>query len=178
MEIPVYIGGAEAGRLTLAREGLYLVLRADCEARPGFVRLWLHGAGGSAYLGLLAPEDGRLRLERRYTRAAAAALPEGAAYASDTAEGTDGTRRGESGAAAEDDGRRGGAAAACQSGAEEGADDGPALLLPCAPSVPGARLVGGRWVLAISPPSRYNEIFHTGEGGTGHADDRADREKT
>ena len=75
MPWPVYINGKEAGELTEAREGLYRVFRADCAMREGLHRLWLKGEDGSAYLGLLTPRDGRLRLTVRFSRAAAAALP-------------------------------------------------------------------------------------------------------
>ncbi len=166
-ERPVYLGGAEAGRLTLAREGLYLVLRADCEARPGLVRLWLHGAGGSAYLGLLRPEAGRLTLTRRYSRAEAAALP-AVAYASDEADGRGAQPAGPAPPRPSD--------AARPAAAPRGTAD--AVLLPCAPGVPGAVEIGGRCYLAISLSPRYNKIFPADEGGTGHADERSDREKT
>lgn len=75
MTLPVYLDGREAGRLSLAGEGLYTRVSADCDAREGLSRLWLHGGGGSLYLGLLAPEAGRLRLTRRFSRAELAALP-------------------------------------------------------------------------------------------------------
>ena len=70
MTLPIYFGGERAGELTETREGLYRVLRADCAMREGLCRLWLHGEGRSVYFGLLAPEGGRLRLERRFSRAA------------------------------------------------------------------------------------------------------------
>ncbi len=74
MSRPIYLDGRVCGTLTETREGLYRVFRADCEAREGLRRLWLHGEGRSVYLGLLAPEGGRLRLVRRFSRAAG--LPE------------------------------------------------------------------------------------------------------
>ncbi|MBQ6465771.1 MAG: hypothetical protein IJJ43_05850 [Oscillospiraceae bacterium] len=67
MTLPIYFGGERAGELTETREGLYRVLRADCAMREGLCRLWLHGEGRSVYFGLLAPEGGRLRLERRFS---------------------------------------------------------------------------------------------------------------
>ena len=74
MPIPIYLDGEKCGTLTETREGLYRVFRADCPPREGLRRLWLHGEGRSVYLGLLTPEGGRLRLCRRFSRAAA--LPE------------------------------------------------------------------------------------------------------
>ena len=82
MAIPVYIGGKLAGTLTETREGLYRVFRADCELREGLHRLWLHGGERSVYFGLLSPEGGRLRLMRRFSRAAG--LPEAVDCARDT----------------------------------------------------------------------------------------------
>ena len=83
MSYPVYINGKAAGALDEAREGLYRVFSADCEMRAGLHRLWLHGEGRSVYLGLLAPEGGRLRLRRRFSRASG--LPETIDCASDSA---------------------------------------------------------------------------------------------
>ena len=70
MPCPVYIDGIEAGTLTETREGLYRVFRADCAMREGLHRLWLHGGGRSVYLGLLTPAGDRLKLEKRFSRAA------------------------------------------------------------------------------------------------------------
>ena len=81
MDVPVYIGGEEAGRLRAVQEGLYVRLTADCALRPGLTRLWLHSGDQSLYLGLLAPEGGRLRLEKRLSRRK---VPETIACASDT----------------------------------------------------------------------------------------------
>ncbi len=72
---PIFLSGAEAGTLTETREGLYRVFRADCASAEGLHRLYLHGASGSAALGLLRPEAGRLRLCRRFSRLEEAALP-------------------------------------------------------------------------------------------------------
>ena len=80
MDVPIYIDGREAGRLRAEREGLYTRLRAECGMRGGLTRLWLHGGGQSRYLGLLAPEGGQLRLEKRLSRAS---LPPEIEYASD-----------------------------------------------------------------------------------------------
>lgn len=75
MDYPIYIEGRESGVLTEQTEGLYTVFRADCQMRNGLIRLWLHGAGQSACLGLLAPRGGRLILTRRLSRRARAAFP-------------------------------------------------------------------------------------------------------
>lgn len=75
MELPIYDGGEKVGMLTVRREGLYAVFRAELPLRDGLQRLWLCGETGSVCLGLPEPRDGRLRLEKRLSRAACAALP-------------------------------------------------------------------------------------------------------
>ena len=51
------------------------MLRAELPPRRGLQRLWLHGEDGSVCLGVLEPRAGQLRLEKRLSRAACAALP-------------------------------------------------------------------------------------------------------
>lgn len=75
MEYPIYIEGRRSGTLTETAEGLYTVFQADCPRRNGLIRLWLHGGGQSACLGLLAPRGERLVLTRRLSRRARAAFP-------------------------------------------------------------------------------------------------------
>ena len=75
MELPIYDGGEKVGTLTVRREGLYAVFRAELPLRDGLQRLWLCGETGSVCLGLPEPRGGRLRLEKRLSRAACAALP-------------------------------------------------------------------------------------------------------
>ena len=75
MEYPIYIEGRRSGTLTESMEGLYTVFRADCPRRNGMIRLWLHGGGQSACLGLLTPRGERLVLTRRLSRRARAAFP-------------------------------------------------------------------------------------------------------
>ncbi len=75
MELPIYDGGERAGTLSVRREGLYAVFRAELPFREGLQRLWLCGESGSACLGVLQPRSGQLRLEKRLSRAACAALP-------------------------------------------------------------------------------------------------------
>ena len=75
MEYPILIEGQAVGTLTETAEGLYTVFRADCTLRAGLIRLWLHGGGRSAPLGLLAPCGGRLTLTRRLSRLERQALP-------------------------------------------------------------------------------------------------------
>ena len=75
MELPIFEGGERIGTLSVAREGLYAVFRAELPLRDGLRRLWLCGERDCACLGVLLPRGGRLRLEKRLSRAACAALP-------------------------------------------------------------------------------------------------------
>ena len=159
MELPIYIGGREAGRLLVAQEGLYTRLTADCGPGEGLVRLWLHGGGRCVYLGLLVPEDGRLRLSKRLSRAA---LPPELAYAADSEQGLHEPEP-EKPAAGPEPSVEAPAAPGTAAAPEISAEAAPPvtlpkagdaaqrqLLLPCRPGVPGAVKIGGRWVLVIS----------------------------
>ena len=68
MAIPVYINQEAAGALTVTRDGLYTVLETEAPHGGGLVRLWAHGGGKSAYLGVMEPQNGGLRLRRRLSR--------------------------------------------------------------------------------------------------------------
>ncbi len=75
MEIPVLDGQQKIGGVRIREEGLYRVVTARVRLRPGLQRLWLCSHGRGVCLGVLAPEDGWLRLEKRLSRSAWAALP-------------------------------------------------------------------------------------------------------
>ena len=75
MEYPIIIDGRPGGTLTESTDGLYTVFHADCPRRGGLIRLWLHGGGQSACLGLLAPRGERLVLTKRLSRQARGAYP-------------------------------------------------------------------------------------------------------
>lgn len=62
---PVYIGETERGKVRISREGLYTLIEADCAESPGIIRLYACGKSGCTRLGVLCPEDGRLRLKKR-----------------------------------------------------------------------------------------------------------------
>ncbi len=83
VDVPIRIDGREAGRLSVARDGLYTVFEAALPGRGELVRLWVHGAGRSAYLGVMQPGSGGLRLRRRLSRAELCGFPEPIEYASD-----------------------------------------------------------------------------------------------
>ena len=76
MSIPVTINQEALGTLTISRDGLYTVLEAAAPPVGGLVRLWAHGGGRSAYLGLMQPTDEGLLLRRRLSRRELAAFPD------------------------------------------------------------------------------------------------------
>lgn len=84
MTIPVYINQEQAGQLTVSQDGLYTVLEAEV---PGIsdrlIRLWAHGGGKSACLGVMQPWEGGLYLRRRLSRRELAAFPDPIEFISD-----------------------------------------------------------------------------------------------
>ena len=64
MEIPIYIDGAEAGRLTLTQAGQGWTAQAKLRDIGRVARLTLYGAGGSVYLGIPEPLDGATTLTK------------------------------------------------------------------------------------------------------------------
>ena len=90
MDYPILIGGERAGTLRESRSGLYTLFEAGLPEDPGgLVRLYVHGGGRSAYLGLLTPDGGGLVLRRRLSALERRALPAEIAFASDAAEASD-----------------------------------------------------------------------------------------
>ena len=83
MTIPVYINHEAAGALAVTRDGLYTVLEIEAQHGGGLVRLWAHGGGKSAYLGVMEPQNGGLRLRRRLSRRELAAFPDPIEFVSD-----------------------------------------------------------------------------------------------
>ena len=83
MTIPVYINQEVTGALAVTRDGLYTVLETEAPQGGGLVRLWAHGGGRSAYLGVMEPRNGGLRLRRRLSRRELAAFPDPIAFVSD-----------------------------------------------------------------------------------------------
>lgn len=67
--------GRAAGLLEVSREGLFYRFRAVCpDCGEGRVRLCISSAGREVPIGLLSPESGQWRLERRYSRDALRAM--------------------------------------------------------------------------------------------------------
>ena len=86
MELPIIIAGREAGRLRVSQEGLYTVLEGTATGGTdaALVRLWVHGGGSCAYLGLMQPQNGALWLRRKLTALERRAFPAPMEYAADT----------------------------------------------------------------------------------------------
>lgn len=73
---PIQIGGEITGSLTVERDGLMTVFSADCRDDGELIRLSVFDAVGNAgYLGVMLPENGRLSLKKRFSRAGLAAFP-------------------------------------------------------------------------------------------------------
>ena len=69
MEIyPIMIDDSPAGKLSVERQGARTVFAAECRMLPGVVRISVYGGGREGYLGVLAPEDGMLRLKKTLSR--------------------------------------------------------------------------------------------------------------
>ena len=73
---PIMIDETLAGKLTVDRQGARTVFDAECRMLPGLIRLSVYGGGKEGYLGVLAPEDGKLRLRKALSRTQMRAFPE------------------------------------------------------------------------------------------------------
>ena len=93
MEVPLIIDGRQAGTLCMAKSGLYTLLEANLDGcAKKLVRLWAHGGGRSAYLGVMQPWSGGLWLRRKLSRRELEEFPTPITYASDR-EHEDGEQR-------------------------------------------------------------------------------------
>ena len=82
MLLPIYVDGIEEGTLTVERQGAVTVMRADLRDVGRVVRLSVYGEK-AGYLGVPAPEQGRLRLTRRFTNLDMLRFPQRIEYAAD-----------------------------------------------------------------------------------------------
>ena len=71
MQCVIFRNGTAAGTLRIEDEGLYRTLSAELEYGEQILRLYLWGQS----FGVLAPEDGALRLRRRVSRQRMPVLP-------------------------------------------------------------------------------------------------------
>ena len=67
VEYPIYIGGKQAGRLCVQRQGLYTLFTARAKGMEP-LGLWLYGQDGRVCLGRMLPRGGGLFLSRKMTR--------------------------------------------------------------------------------------------------------------
>ena len=67
--------GKSVGTLETSADGLYTVFTARCEPLAPRLRLHVFGDDAHAYLGLMLPEDGALRLRKRLSRLECERLP-------------------------------------------------------------------------------------------------------
>lgn len=81
MEYPVYIDGAERGKLRVTREGIRTRFSAECEKAQGIIRLWVFGNGERAYLGVLCPAGDALVLSKCFSRNEMRGFPSKIEYA-------------------------------------------------------------------------------------------------
>ena len=81
-QIPIYIDGKKEGTLTIQRQGAATVMRAELRDVGRVVRLNVYGEK-TGYLGVPAPEDGRLRLVRRLSPMEMDRFPRRPEYAGD-----------------------------------------------------------------------------------------------
>ena len=80
---PIIYQGHPAGELRSEPDGLYTVFTARCAPVSDALRLFVYGEGGSAYLGLMLPEEGALFLRKRMTRLQLASFPDPIRYAAE-----------------------------------------------------------------------------------------------
>ena len=86
MNYPLIIDGTVCGSLAVSQSGLYTHMEAQTEAvQSELLRIWVHGGGKSAYLGIMQPWSGGLYLHRRLSRTELAGFPQTIEYASNSA---------------------------------------------------------------------------------------------
>jgi hypothetical protein len=95
-KLPIIIDGELCGAVEVSRRGGMTVFSARCRMLDGLLRLSVYGSGGEGYLGVMAPIDGELRLERSLSRTAMRGFPEQADFASRAGAGSTGAAGGAS----------------------------------------------------------------------------------
>lgn len=79
---PVFIDATQCGSLNVSTDGLMTKLEATCRHSEQLVRLYIFGGGKSAYLGVMQPQNGKLCITKRLSRAQMRELPDKIEYAS------------------------------------------------------------------------------------------------
>lgn len=85
-EYPVMAGGTRVGTLRVTQKGLLTVFDASAADNGEVFRISVYGEGEEGYLGVMYPENGALRLVKRFSRAAMANFPKGIEYAGPSGE--------------------------------------------------------------------------------------------
>ena len=85
-EYPVMAGGTQVGTLSVTRKGLLTVFDATAADNGEVFRVSVYGGDKEGYLGVMYPENGALRLVKRFSRAAMAGFPETIEYAGPSGE--------------------------------------------------------------------------------------------
>ena len=80
---PVILDGKECGEVRVYRSGSRCVFECFAAMRKRLIRLSVYGGGREGYLGVLAPERGRLYIRRTLSQAAMRGFPENIEYASE-----------------------------------------------------------------------------------------------
>lgn len=78
---PIILDGAESGKVTVSREGLFWRFEASCGMREELLRLSVYGEGAEGYLGVMEPVDGSLRLSKKFSRNSLSSFPKTISYA-------------------------------------------------------------------------------------------------
>lgn len=80
-QYPLILDGAEAGWVSVERDGGWTVFSVQCAAVQGIVRVSVYGGGREGYLGVLAPDGNGLTLRRRFSRSQMRDFPAEIAFA-------------------------------------------------------------------------------------------------
>ncbi len=72
---PFIIDGREQGSLSVSPAGGYTLFTIDCAMQHEVIRVSVYGEGREGYLGVPAPHEGRMRLEKKFSPAAMADFP-------------------------------------------------------------------------------------------------------
>lgn len=86
-EYPIVLAGTRVGTLKVEQKGLLTVFDASATDNGEMLRISVYGEEGEGYLGVMRPENGVLRLVRRFSRAAMAQFPRVIDYAAPAGEG-------------------------------------------------------------------------------------------
>ena len=163
MKIPIQVAGEKAGVLEIQKEGLYTVFEGRLPAAKELTRLWVVGAGQSAYLGLMEPKGSEQVLRRRLTAAELKKLPVQLEYACTAEPAAETAGAGEAGPAAADGGE--GPAAEKQPDAQA-QEAGEGQLRPVATGPPAAGKSPSDGTIPAEPPQSPELLWFSRPDGS------------